>query len=143
MKADDIEKARQTFRDFDDENKGEFEIQMIENAIRSFGLNPSKDEINDIQSDISGSNTINLNTFCYILFRLKRRRTPEDDLINAFRLLDKDCTGMIQLPVFLKALDTMQRPLTDDEKDKLMSNLVLDNGFVDYVLATKQMMAED
>lgn len=143
MNVDDIEKARIIFRDFDDENKGEIQIQLIESAIRAYGLNPTKEDINDIQSDISGSNVFNLNTFCYILFRIKRKSNVEVDIISDFRLLDKDCTGMIKLPIFLKALETMHRPLTDEEKERLMSNLVLDNGFVDYELATKQLISEE
>lgn len=137
MTPETITEVRNYFTDFDDDGDGEIEVQCVESALRSYGLNPTAEQMQDILSDVSRSNTVNFNTFCYIVYRLSRLYTVEENLINAFKLLDKDCTGKVGVDVFEKSLTCGRHPLSDEQKKEVLSKLPVDNGFVDYVQGVK------
>lgn len=139
MTPEKIKEIKSYFQDFDDDEDGEIEVQCVESALRSYGLNPTAEQMQDILADVSHSNAVNFNTFCYIVYRLSRLFTVEENLIRAFKLLDKDCTGKIPLNVFVKSLGSMKQPLTEDQKKEVLAKLPVDNGFVDYTLGVQIM----
>ena len=127
-----LQKMKDSFDDFDDDNDGEIETQMLERAIRSFGLNPSNDEISDVLSDVSNSNTVNFNTYAYIIYHMARSRDTEKELISAFQLFDKDGTGKIPLSLVRDILTKIKRPFTESQLETILKSLHNDNGYIDY-----------
>lgn len=132
-----IEELRKCFNDNDTDSTGQLEIQLIEQTLKAAGANPTKDEVQDILYDVSGSNTISFNTFCYIYFHLTRGHSVPEDLISSFRALDLSGDGKIKYDLFMKTIDSMARPLSDKEKLNITKHLKQDNGFVDYAEGVK------
>ena len=115
---------------------------MVERALRSIGLNPTTEEMNDIMEDISSSNRVSLNTYLYIAHHVGCYSDTEKQLIKAFTLFDKDGTGKIHKTVVKEVLTKIKRPLTDGQFEKLFSTLKMDNGFVDIKELAKALLSQ-
>lgn len=140
MTADVLAKVQQTFNDFDDDNDGEIEVQKIESALRAYGLNPTIDEVSDILEDMNRSNTINMNTFAYIVYHLSRCSDVEKELIDAFRLFDKNATGKIPKSMVKQILTNIKRPFTDSQIDEVLNKLQDDKENIDYTSLAKELL---
>ncbi|EAY04106.1 EF hand family protein [Trichomonas vaginalis G3] len=132
-----IEELQSVFKELDTDNTGKLEIQLVEKGLRTAGANPTQDEVKDILEDISGSNTISFNTFAYIYFHVTRGHSVQEDLIDSFRALDSNGMGKIKYDVFIKTVDTLHRPLSENEISNLSNKLHVDNGYIDYTEAVK------
>ncbi|EAY07328.1 EF hand family protein [Trichomonas vaginalis G3] len=137
-----IQKFTRAFNEYDDDRDGYIETSMVERAIRSMGLNPTRQEMNDIMSDISSSNKLSLNGFVYICHHIGCFANTEKQLIKAFQLFDRDGTGMIKKDVARDVLTKLDRPLNDAQLEKLFSALKVDNGFVDIKELAKTLLSQ-
>ena len=142
MQPERIEAIKDAFSFFDDDNDGEIELSQVDRALRAYGLNPTLDDIQDICSDCSKFNSVNFQTFCYICYKLLRNNDVRENLILAFRDFDKDCCGMIKYDLLDKIFDSINRPLTDNQKEEITKNLIQDNGFIDYEKVVDLWMSE-
>lgn len=142
MTKEYIERLRSVFENFDDDNDGEVEIVILERALRAFGLNPTKDEMSDILSDCSRFNTINFNTFAYIVYHLVRATSTEKELINAFRLFDSDGVGKIKIELAKNILLNINRPFNEKHIEDIMKRLENDNRFIDYKELVRLLLAD-
>lgn len=142
MTPEMVEKLQSAFVDFDDDGDGEVETQMLERALRAYGVNPTAQEMADILSDVSRYNTVDFNTFAYIIYHISRSSNTEDDLVEAFRLFDKDGMGKIKASQIKEILLHINRPFTDEQLDEITAGLQNDNGFVDYRELTKLLLAD-
>jgi Ca2+-binding EF-hand superfamily protein len=140
--AEQLALYKQSFGEFDDDNDGYLETSMIERALRSIGLNPTTDEMNDIMSDVSSSNKISLNGYLYIAHHVGCYSNTEKELIKAFTLFDRDGTGKIPKNVVKEVLSKIKRPLTDGQFEQLFSKLKIDNGFVDIKQLAKALLSQ-
>ena len=137
-----LERYKASFQEFDDDADGFLEVSMVERALRSIGLNPTEEEMNDIMEDISSSNRVSLNTYLYIAHRVGCYSNSEKELIKAFTLFDKEGTGKIHKSVVREVMSKIKRPLTDGQFDKLFSSLKNDNGFVDIKELAKALLSQ-
>lgn len=140
--AEQLTKYRQSFDEFDDDHDGFIETSMVERALRSIGLNPTADEMNDIMSDISNSNKLSLNGYLYIAHHVGCYANTEKQLIKAFTLFDRDGTGKILKSVAIDILGKIRRPLTEGQLTQLFSNLKIDNGFVDIKQLARALLSQ-
>jgi len=136
-----LQKMRNSFDEFDDDADGEIETQMLEKAIRAYGLNPTSEDIADILSDVSGSNTVSFNTFVFLVYHIGRCSNSLKELIAAFQLFDKDGTGKIPLTVAKDILLKLKRPFTDQQMENLLKTLHVDNGYIDYAELANHMIS--
>lgn len=142
ISAEQLEKYTASFKEFDDDNDGFIETSMIERALRSIGLNPSNDEMNDIMQDVSSSNKVSFNGYMYIAYHVGCYSDTEKQLIKAFTLFDKDGTGKVHKTVVRDVLSRIRKPLTEGQFEKLFSTLKVDNGFVSIKQLAKALLAQ-
>ena len=135
-----LERYTASFEEFDDDKDGYIETSMVERALRSIGLNPTSNEMNDIMNDISSSNKLSLNGYLYIAHRVGCYADTEKQLIKAFTLFDKDGTGKVHKTVVRDVLSKLKRPLTEGQFEKLFASLKIDNGFVDIKQLAKALI---
>jgi len=140
MTPDKIDQIRSAFDEFDDDNDGEIEVQMLERALRSYGLIPSPEEIEQISEDLNQSPTVSFNTFAFLVFRMSKSTNPEKELLASFRLFDRDGTGKIPYQLTRSVLTNLKRPLTEVQLETLLGNIEIDNGFIDYRVLVKRML---
>ncbi|CAF0780812.1 unnamed protein product [Adineta ricciae] len=85
------------FTYFDRENTGRIDVNDLSLIIRSAGLNPSDMKLKEIRDDYEQNeiNEINFQQFLQILINLTNEIDDEIDLIEAFRVFDKEGQGTI------------------------------------------------
>ena len=137
-----LEKYKASFEEFDDDKDNYIEVSMVERALRSIGLNPTTDDMNDILSDLSSSNKVSLNAYLYIAHHVGCYANTEKQLIRAFTLFDKDGTGKVHKTVVKEVLSQLKRPFTDGQLEKLFSTVKIDNGYVNIKELAKALIAQ-
>ena len=125
-----LDRYKASFEEFDDDKDGYIDVSMIERALRSIGLNPSSDDINDIMTDVSSSNRLSLNSYLYIAYHVGCYANTEKQLLRALTLFDKDGTGKIHKTVVKEILTSLKRPFTDGQIEKVFNTVKIDNGYI-------------
>lgn len=129
--AEMIEKLRNAFDAFDEDGDGVLDITGMINALRALGLNPTSDELRDMKADLSGS-PVPFTTFLYIAYHHSRYVDVEGDLVNAFRVFDKEKTGRLPVKTIRDILQSIKKPFNDTQIDDILKHCDVSNGMVDY-----------
>ena len=143
LTSEKLAELKSYFDNADDDMDGIIDLSDLGDSLRAFGLNPTKEDIEDIFSDCSGSNDVNFQTFAYVAFRLMRNNSVKDNLLAAFRLFDKNGSGCIETDKLVKIFNSIDKPLTDDQIERLLSKLYIDNGFINYEEAINTWTSDD
>ena len=90
-----------------------------------------KDMINEV--DIDGNGTIDFKEFLGIMVRKMRESDSEEELIEVFKIFDKDGNGLISSDELLNVLVTLGEHITIEEVEDLIKEADLDgDGYINY-----------
>ena len=91
-------------------------------ALRALKLNPLQKEIDDfiIAFDKEGSGVLTLDQLAIIYSRKKKDSDTLDQLLSAFRLLDKDGSGNIGVPEFRYYMCRMGELMPEPDVDEMV-----------------------
>jgi len=116
-----INEYREVFSFFDRHNTGQINLNELGLIIRSIGFNPSEITIKQFQQDYQQNriDKINFQQFLQILISLTNQIDDEIDIIEAFRVFDKEGQGMYVLIitiliVVLSKIDISYDSMTKD-----------------------------
>ena len=137
--SDQLEKLRNAFDAFDEDNDGKVQCNVLEKLIRSVGFNPSAEEIEDMTEDLN-NNPFTFNAFLYIVFRHSRCVNVEEDLIRAFRVFDKTKCGRLPVAKVKSILQNTRQPFTDEQIKDIISHCDVKNELVDYRILVKSIL---
>ena len=96
---EDKENFKNAFDAFDENRDDLVSTDVLGKLLRAIGFNPMPEEVEDMIEDI-GASTFDFNSFMYIVYRHAREADPEGELIDAFRVFDKEGTGKYQKIVY-------------------------------------------
>lgn len=123
---EDRENFKNAFDAFD-ENRNDFiETADLGKLLRAVGFNPTPEEIEDMIEDV-GSQRLDFSSFLYIASRHAREVEPEQELIDAFRVFDKNGTGRLKTDTIRKILRNLKQPFTEDQIAELLGQATIDN----------------
>ena len=142
MTEETIKKLHDTFDDFDDDLDGNIELTMLERAIRAFGLNPTRTEMRAALRDMEKYSLCNFNQYAYLVYHIARYENTREDLVNAFKVFDRDGTGKIKEVNARKVLMNLDQPFAEQQFKKLFDKLEVDNGFIDYNILVDVLLAD-
>ena len=126
------ENYQRAFDIFKQEGTEAVPIEDLGRLMRAVGFNPSPDEIEDMADDI-GEDALNFNTFLYIVYRHGREAHPDKELVDTFRIFDKEGKGTLKAELIRKILTNKRQPFTDEQVDKLFQiESPDDEGEVNY-----------
>ena len=96
-----MEEYHEVFSFFDRHNTGRIHLNELGLIVRSIGFNPSEILIKQFQDDYeqNGIDKITFQQFLQILICLTNEIDDEIDIIEAFRVFDKEGQGMIILMI--------------------------------------------
>ena len=121
----DIESLRYSFQKFDKDGDGLLSVDELYNTFLSMGHNVSKEVIE--KSLPAGSKTINFDTFCAmskaqtgITAAPGAQASPEDQMMQMFRLFDTDNDGSITLSELRIGMVRLGEFLPPGEIEKIM-----------------------
>lgn len=105
-------------------------------AVRALGHNPTEAELAEL-----GAGEVRFEEFVRIVDGLKDSKLAEADVVDAFRVLDKDGDGKIDAAELRSVLMARGEKLSEDEANQLVSLVDTDkDGKIDYLELSKVLM---
>lgn len=116
---------------------GTISPQELTSVMRNFGQNPSDAELKAIMKDMDSNNDGNIDFNEFLCLMAARSKVPaldsEDELREAFKVFDRDGSGLINLEELKAVMKRLGIRLTDEEYDIMMKEADQDgNGVVDF-----------
>ena len=138
--AEQLEKLHNAFDAFDEDCDGFIDAAMLVKALRAVGFNPTPEEVEDMQEDVDGK-PLNFSTFLYIVYHHSRYVDVEQELVNAFRVFDKEKKGRLPVGTVRAILQNTRKPFTESQIDDILDHANVKNGFVDYADMVKVILS--
>lgn len=147
---DDIPESKlREFRDafdmFDKDRDGSITAKELGNIIKSLNQHTSDIEIQEMinEVDIDGNGKIDFEEFVSLMNRRMKETDTEEEVINAFRVFDKDGNDTISSTELRHIMTTIGDRLTDEEVDEMIREADVDgNGLINFVEFVRMMMAK-
>ncbi|CAF3670059.1 unnamed protein product [Adineta steineri] len=113
---------QEIFSFFDRYNTGEIHVNELGLIIRSIGFDPSEIKIKEIQEEYTqnGLDKINFQQFLQILISFTNEIDDEIDIIEAFRIFDKEGQGFIIKEELLHIMTHLGEKLSIEEAEEMM-----------------------
>ncbi len=136
---------REAFDMFDKDRDGSITTKELGNVVKMLNNAASDQEIKDMidEVDIDGNGKIEFDEFVVLMGKKSKEQDTEDEVINAFRVFDKDGNDTISSTELRHIMTTIGDKLTDDEVDAMISEADIDgDGTINYVEFVRMMMAK-
>jgi len=136
---------KEAFEMFDRDKDGLINAKELGNILRSLGHEPSEIELNDmiVDLDTNEDGRIDFNDFMTIMHKRAKESDIEEELVEAFRIFDKEGEGRISCSEFRHIMLTLGERLSEDEVDEMIKEA--DNkgdGVINYKEFVKIMLSK-
>ncbi len=96
--------------------------------------------INEV--DVDGNGSIDFPEFLSLMARKMKDTDTEEELVEAFRVFDRDGNGLISAAELWHVMTNLGEKLTDEEVDEMIKEADLDgDGHINYEEFVRMMMA--
>ena len=132
------------FDQFDKDKDGKISAKELENAMVSMGQNPTNEEIKEMmeEADLNKDGKIDFEEFLSLMTRNSPETQTEDEVINAFRVFDKEGNGLISSAELKHIMMTIGDTMTEEEADEMVNEADIDeDGMINYEEFVRMMMA--
>ncbi|KAG2232007.1 hypothetical protein INT48_004817 [Thamnidium elegans] len=141
---------KETFALFDKDNNGSINISELGAVMQSLGYNATDQELKDMISEVDVNVSviiINDNVWEKKLTKKKKKKRmsgaadTEDDLLDAFKVFDKDNDGYITPDELRQVMKQLGQKLSEQEVDEMIKEADADSdGKIDYKEFGKMMV---
>lgn len=141
LSQDQIEELKEAFTLFDRDNNGSVSAHELATVLRALGQNPTEAEIHEMlnEADIDMNGNIEFPEFVSMMAKKIKDIDVEEELIEAFRVLDKEGNGMVALKDLRNALTKNGDKMTLQEINEIMGDAQVDEdgqfNYEDFVRA--------
>ena len=145
LTEEQIAEFKEAFQMFDKDGDGSITAKELGTVMRSLGQNPSEDEIRQIIEEIDEdkSGTIDFKEFLALMARKMEDSDVEDDLLEAFRVFDRDGNGRISSHEMRFVMLSSGEELSEQDIEDMIKEADVDgDGFIDYSEFVKIMMSK-
>ena len=133
------------FEMFDKDKDGTISAKELANVMETLiGQKPSMDEINSMikEVDLNSDGKIELEEFITLMMKNNPDSQQEEEVINAFRVFDKEGNGLIQTDELKHIMMTIGDKMTEAEADEMIHEADIDDdGVINYEEFVRMMMA--
>ena len=140
-----LKESREAFDNFDKDHNGSISLKELGSMMKSLGQAPTDQDLREIISevDLDGNGNIDFNEFITIMQKRTRDSDPEEEIISAFRVFDKDGNGTLSTKELRHVMTTIGDKLTDEEVDQMIEEADVDgDGVINYEEFVRMMMAK-
>ena len=127
---------RRAFAVYGKEKDGKILPDHLGTVIRCLGQNPTEAQLRDMKNEVDAESkgTIEFHEFLTMMQRQKDYVDSEDEVMEAFRVFDKNGAGFVSAAELRGILTSLGEKLTEEEVDELFKEGEIDsNGFINYV----------
>ncbi len=132
------------FDQFDKDKDGKISGKELANAMESMGQNPTDEEINEMmrEVDLNQDGKIDFDEFMILMTKSSPDTQTEEEVINAFRVFDKEGNGLIASSELKHIMMTIGDKMTEEEADEMVNEADIDeDGMINYEEFVRMMMA--
>ncbi|XP_060577948.1 calmodulin-A-like [Ruditapes philippinarum] len=140
-----IAEFKLAFEMFDKDNDGTISSTELGVVMRSLGQNPTEQELKDMinEVDVDGNGTIDFPEFCQMMNRRMTEHNEPEELMEAFKVFDKDGNGYISEEELKYVMMNLGEKMTDDEVKEMMREADVDgDGQISYQEFVTMMTAQ-
>ena len=133
----------EAFKIFDRNNDGQITQDELKLLLNNIGQKPSDSEIQDMinEIDIDGDGKINFDNFITLMEKKLRDHDDEEELIETFKVFDKDGIGFITFNNLKDVIKNLGLNYSDDEIMEMIKECDLDKDMmINYDEFTKMVL---
>ena len=133
----------EAFKIFDRNNDGQITQDELKLLLNNIGQKPSDSEIQDMinEIDIDGDGKINFDNFITLMEKKLRDHDNEEELIETFKVFDKDGIGFITYNNLKDVVHSLGLNYSDDEIMEMIKECDLDKDMmINYDEFTKMVL---
>merc|ERR1712151_140585 len=116
LTEEQIAEFKEAFSLFDKDGDGTITTKELGTVMRSLGQNPTEAELQDMvnEVDADGNGTLDFPEFLSLQARKMKDTDTEEELIEAFKVFDRDGSGFINADELRHVMTNLGEKLTDD-----------------------------
>merc|ERR1712070_330504 len=124
------QRLREAFNLFDKDKDGLISTDELQTVMRSLAINPTTQDVRELIGEgVSGQFTarggnINFDLFCQLMGKEVKAAKNEDELKDAFRVLDKDGQGFISISEMQAICKSLGEDMERDEVDAMIKEAI-------------------
>jgi calmodulin len=121
---DKLREFKESFEMFDRDKDGLINARELGNIMRSMGHELNEQELIDMITEVDSNEDkrIDFNEFCQIMSKRAKDTAIEEELVEAFRIFDKEGNGFISSSEFRHIMLTLGERLSDEEVDEMIKD---------------------
>lgn len=145
LTEEQIAEFKEAFQIFDKDGDGLITTKELGTVMRSLGQNLSEEElktmIEEVDTDKSG--TIDFQEFLGLMAWKMKETDIEEELIEAFKVFDRDGNGLISAHELRFVMSTSGEQLTEEDIEEMIREADENgDGYIDYEEFVKMMMSQ-
>ena len=143
--SQDKENYKKIFEMYDSNKDGNVNSLELANILKAIDINASDEEIKDIitEMDLEGNGEINFENFVSIVKRREKDVDNEEEVLNAFKLFDKEGNGLININELKHIMLTVGNNISETELNDLLKEADTDNdGYINYEEFIRSLLAK-
>lgn len=129
------ESIKEIFDLFDKDKSGSIDAKELADVLRASGNSLSNDDIKALMDefDKDKSETIDFEEFIQMYCKRFTEPATEDELLEAFKIFDRDGNGVLTKDELKDIMTKMGDPLSDEEAEEFLKQADLDgDGKINY-----------
>ena len=133
--SDKKENYKSFFDKYDSNKDGNVNSIELANILKAIDVNASDEEIKEIIAEINleGNGEINFEKFVSIVNRRDKDVDNEEEVLNAFKLFDKEGNGLININDLKHIMLTCGNNFSETEINDLLKEADIDmDGYINY-----------
>ena len=133
------------FDQFDKDKDGAIGTRELANVLFTLGQNPTDDEVAAMikEVDLNNDGKIDLDEFITLMGKRTPDTQTEDEVINAFRVFDKEGNGLIASSELKHIMMTIGDKMSEEEAQEMINEADIDeDGYINYEEFARMMMAK-
>jgi calmodulin len=135
LTEDKIAEFKEAFEIFDKNKDGFITIKELGEIMKNLGQSPTDAELTDMinEVDVDGNGNIDFKEFICLMARKMRDTDTEEELIEAFKVFDRDGNGLISGTELKHVMVSLGEKITDEEVDEMVKEADIDgDGYINY-----------
>jgi len=134
---------KDAFEMFDKNKDGIITTKQLANVMRSLNQDPTEEELNEMieEVDLDKNGEVDFEEFVTLMNRRSKETDIEEEVLNAFKVFDKDGNGLISNTELRHIMMTLGDQLTEEEIDDMIREADSDgDGYINYEDFIKNML---